>query len=410
VLWVAGNATPDRSVVLIDAQDRETAGLHISCREWPTVERVVLVRPAARPYVGLVSLLACLPDCQKACDRSPFEVDNLFKSLESVDPAIRSIADALAALQVGLRRLDGQLVASASAALLDAQRRSPPMPPSTASSFRMMAAFTTHFGRDVLSEWSQPGFFLHDSHHYSNRNWWKNKPSLGSSLFKVAQIFKDTVTGTHGEVFKPVRGWLEGMRSEVLKLHLGGSAAYSGGVARSEGSVFLTASAFLAFSADQHMAQGRYVLALLCLHRASEWMMAALCDSHAMLDYTSKSGPRIRSSGKPLSYAELLTELITFDSAALNGKNVEFDSLNAWRNLLVYTHHMSAPKPDAAKQLFAVVRSTLPSLGGGEWRDCMATLEVPFPVLIADLIDPFEELRSGFSVTTPDELVAELGL
>jgi hypothetical protein len=78
--------------------------------------------------------------------------------------------------------------------------------------------------------------------------------------------------------------------------------------------------------------------------------------------------------------------------------------------LLIYTHHMSAPKPDAAKELFLGVRSTLLALGGQEWRDCLAVLEKPFPVQLADLIDPFKELRSGFTVTTPQELLAELGI
>ncbi|MEA9589197.1 hypothetical protein VC279_19910 [Xanthomonas sp. WHRI 10064A] len=410
MLWTADSATPDRSTVLIGVEDKETAGLHISCKQWPLVERVVVVRPAARPYVALISLLACVTGCQQACEADPFKAPILFRSLEAVDPTVRAIADALAAMQIGLRRFDGALVANASAALLDAQQRSPSIPASTAASFRMMAAFTENFGQGLLSEWSQPGFFVHDTHDSSNKNWWKNSPSLGSSIFRTSELFRTTVTGTHGEAFKEVRSWLDGLRGEVLKLHLGGNAAYSGGVIRSEGSAFRIASAFLTFSFDLHMDQGRYVLALMCLHRAAEWMMASLCDSNKMLVYTNKSGPRLRSSNESLTYSALLLELLAADSTALKGKEKEFESLNSWRNLLVYTHHMSAPKPDDAKDLLSVVRSTLPALGGKDWRDCLTVLKRPFPVQIADLIDPFKELRSGFSVSTPEELVAELGL
>lgn len=410
MLWIAGNGSPNCTTVLIGAEDKETAGLHISCNEWPLVERVVILLPAARTNAALIGLLACVAECQQACESSPFKAPSLFQSLESVDPAVRAIADALAALQIGLRRFDAALVTNASAALLDAQQRTPSIPAATAASLRMMAAFTENFGQNLLSQWSQPGYFVHESHDSRNKNWWKNSPELGASIFKASELFRTTVTGPHGEAFKAVRSWLEALRAEVLKLHLGGSAAYSGGVIRSEGSAFLIASAFLTFSADLHMEQGRYVLGLIFLHRASEWMMASLCDSKNMLSYTYRDGPRLHSSGESLTYSALLIELLTVDSTALKGKEEAFKSLNAWRNLLVYTHHMSAPRPEDAKHLFSVVRSTLPALGGEEWRGCLDVLRQPFPVKIVDLIDPFEELRSGFSITTPQELLAELGL
>jgi hypothetical protein len=410
VLWIAGNPPPNRRIVFIGLQDKETAALHISCEEWPSVKQVVVVLPAAMPYLGIISVLASLEACEQACESIPFSAAALLESLDSVDESARAIAEALAALHLGLRRFDGPGVVDACASLLDAQRRAPPLPTSTASSITMIAAFAENFGRGLLSEWSQPGYFLHENHHPRNKNWWKTPPTLGASLFRASEQFRTTVTGPYRDAFKEVRYWLISLREETLKLHFSASSTYSGMTPRSEGSVFRIASAFMAFSADLHKDGGRYVLALICLHRASEWMMAALCDDNNMLDYTSHDGFRLRTTGSAPGYAALQLGLLTADSTALKGMNSKFSDLNSWRNLLVYTHHMSAPTAHDADILFSAVRSTLPALGGPEWRDCLAVLKKPFPLRIVDLIDPFQELRSGITISSSSDLVAEMGL
>jgi len=221
---------------------------------------------------------------------------------------------------------------------------------------------------------------------------------LAVSFRRADQRFLAILTGLVPPSFQSVRDWIKGFREEADGLWLSPTSL------ESESDVFRKASAFMAAMADVHHINRRYVLALLCLHRAVEWMLAAKCSDQNMLDFTSRQGPRMASGRQDLISFDLLLTSLTNQGIGLNGMVADLATLNSWRNLFAYTHHMSSPNVATAESLYANIRPNLPYIANSKWKNAVSALREPWPVSLEDMLDPTGEIRDAYAIHSPSNL------
>lgn len=117
-------------------------------------------------------------------------------------------------------------------------------------------------------------------------------------------------------------------------------------------------------------------------------------------------GPKISGTGDLVSFSNLLATLKTF-AVSLQGLEPAFRKLNDWRNLLAYTHHMSAPPDTVAKTIHSDISKGLPSIANREWLASKNVYQKPFPLTLEALLDPGSVLRAGFKVLPPESLTLD---
>lgn len=398
MLWTDDQSSPATSLVFVAKEQEDLAALYIATNAWPSVEHVAVVLPAGVQMLPLISAILSTDKFESACTARPLDVGSLVGALSSLDGAVREIAQISCELFLSLRRMDGAAAAYACTLLISDEKRLSVLPSATTSLLAKLARFIEEFGRGTIREWVLPALFIHPDNEDKRKCWWKDEPSIARSFKQSAERFNALVNGNVPVPVSEIRNWLLSLHAEAVKLYL------SPGTTRSEADVFRTASSFMAVSADLHQNQDRYVLALLYLHRACEWLLAAECADLNLLDFSLRSGPRIKSSGKSLGFNDLLNELANAGNARVSGHYASFATLNTWRNLLACTHHMSAPSKVDASALFTSIRGILPNLGGAEWKKTFATLNTPFPLSLADFLDPFGDVRSTYSLKTAAEM------
>lgn len=385
-----------------------SAGLHVAVGDWPKIDWVAVVEPAVAPYAALVAALVIEGDVQKACESAPFDAGSLFSALEPIDYSVRPLVDAACGLCVGLQSMSAQAICGAAAALLDAEKRTTMVPPSTRSAVRLLAQYMENFASTLVHQSELPAWFVHDTPDAGNKRWWDGSPSIGTTIYQLTKAFRDTLTKEPPEAFCDIPRWLEARRGVLLKLQLASSASSPGQFGATESDVFRTASTVHAYSAEIHYSRGNYSLALLFLHRACEWLIASLCASNSLLDFTHRHGYRLLSAPlNPPGFDMIIGALLAKDPVALRGSSGPFDQLNWWRNLLAHTHHMSAPRQDVATALYKQIQNSLPGIGGKAWKDALAVLQQPFPLTVRDVLDPHRLLRTGFKVEAADQLGIE---
>ncbi|AKC79858.1 hypothetical protein XB05_14635 [Xanthomonas arboricola] len=303
--------------------------------------------------------------------------------------------------------MSAQAICSATASLLDAEVRTAALLPGTRSAIRLLAQYLENFANTLVHESDLPAWFLHNSPIHHNKSWWEQSPSIGKTLFKLGMDFRDTLSKDPPEAFNGIPGWLDARRKIVLKLQLASPSSGTGDFGVNESEVFRIASTLHAYSAEIHYSRGNYLLALLFLHRASEWLIASLCASNSLLIFT-KSGYRLKTAapGEVVGFDKMIDALVSNDPGALAGSGALFSELNAWRNLFAHTHHMSAPTAQVATGIYEQIRTLLKSIGGQPWRDSLKVLQQPFPLRVQDILDPNLVLRTGFRV----ESAAQLGI
>ncbi|WP_447803906.1 hypothetical protein [Pseudomonas kilonensis] len=398
MLWTEGASVKDTRIVYVKHSDMDEATLNISCGNWPDVEQVVRVLPAGCTYVAVIDALVRLQSIND-CVRQQIDTPAFVAAIATLQASVRDIVQSACELLIGLRRFDVNAVCTSGERLEIFSGASNALPASSQRLLVKMAQFATEFGRTSLHEWTLPAFFVHDDALPKHRNWWKEPSSLAGSFERTNQRFAAILTGGIPASLQKVKTWIGTIEEEAAGLHLESTST------QKESDVFRQASAFMTISADIHHANKNHVLALLCLHRATEWLLAAKCADQNMLDFTSRSGARMASGNKDwISFDALLTAFAN-GGLTLNGMMNDFVKLNSWRNLFAYTHHMSSPRPVDADSLFFRIRTGLPNIANGKWKNAVRVLSQPWPVALEDMLDPSGDLRTTFSVHSAASLV-----
>ncbi|WP_372029193.1 hypothetical protein [Pseudomonas kurunegalensis] len=375
----------------------EDAQLHLSCDEWPSVEQVVKVLPAGLAHVPIIDALVHLQNVRDACLEQVIDTPAFLSALGSLQAPVRDIVQATCELLNGLQRFDVNAVCTSGARLEVFGSSSTHLPGRSQRLLVKLAQFAQEFGRTSLHEWTLPAFFIHDDASPQYRNWWKQPSSLAGSFERTHARFPAILTGSVPDSLQKVRKWIGGFKEQATGLHLEPTST------QTEADVFRQASAFMAMSADVHHANHSHILALICLHRAVEWLLAAKCADQNLLDFTSTTGVRMRS-GDLLSFDTLLTAFAQ-QGLTLNGMMNDLVKLNSWRNLFAYTHHMSCPRTTEAESLFRRIRVGLPTIANNQWKATVKVLSEPWPVSLEDMLDPAGEVRDTYSVHSADSLI-----
>ncbi|MGJ5998871.1 hypothetical protein ACSBR8_27000 [Pseudomonas aeruginosa] len=374
----------------------DDAQLHLSCDDWPTVEFVVRVLPAGVAHVPFIDALVRLEEVRNACLDQVIDTPAFLSALAGLQAPVRDIVQATCELLNGLQRFDVNAVCASGARLEVFSTSTALLPERTKKLLVKLAQFAHEFGRTSLHEWTLPAFFIHDDALPKYRNWWKQPSSLASSFERTYARFSAILTGDVPASLQRIREWICGFKDQAAGLYLAPASS------QIESDVFRQASAFMAVSADIHHANHSHILALICLHRAVEWLLAAKCADQNLLDFTSTTGVRMRS-GELLSFDALLTAF-TQQGMTLNGMINDLGKLNSWRNLFAYTHHMSCPRMADARSIFTRIRSGLPGVANSSWKENVKTLSCPWPVSLEDMLDPAGEVRDTYSVHSVDSL------
>lgn len=391
MLWTNGASVEDARIVYVKHDDMDDAQLYVSCGEWPNVELVVRVLPAGYTHVPLIDAfmrMQSINDCLKQSIDTP----SFLVALGALQESVRDIVQSACELLIGLKRFDVNAVCASGARLEAYSTRTNVLPASSRRLLVKLAQFANEFGRTALNEWTLPAFFTHDDALPKHRNWWKGDPSLADSFERTSQRFAAILTGNIPSSLEEVRAWIGAIKAQASGLHLAATSS------QTESDVFRQASAFMAASADVHHANENHILALLCLHRAAEWLLAAKCADQHLLDFTSLNGARMASGSKEWITFDTLLTALNSHSIALSGMENDLRKLNSWRNLFAYTHHMSSPKKSDATDLFTRIRSNLPNIANSKWRNTVQALSKPWPVSLEDMLDLNGDLRATFSV------------
>lgn len=398
MLWTEGASVDGARIVYVKHVDMDDASLHISCGNWPNVEQVVRVLPAGCAHVDVIDALVRLQSI-KNCVQQQIDTAGFLVAVDTLQSSVRGIVQSACELVVGLRRFDVNAVCTSATRLEILSGESNVLPVSSQRLLVKIAQFVSDFGRTSLHEWTLPAFFIHDDALPKHRVWWKEPSSLASSLERSNQRFAAILNGEIPPSLKKIKDWIEAIKEEATDLHLEMTST------RRESDVFRQASAFMTVSSDIHHANKNYVLALLFLHRAAEWLLAAKCADQSMLDFTSRKGARMATQNKEWVGFDALHSALSNGGFSLNGMSNDLIKLNAWRNLFVYTHHMSCPRTIDAESLFLRVRSGLPGIANSKWKGAVKALSEPWPVELEDMLDPSGDLRSAYSVHSAISLV-----
>lgn len=396
MLWTRGAPVTDAQIVYVRHSDMEDALLHLSCNDWPSVEQVVKVLPAGVAHVPIIDALVRLQSVRDACTEQVIDTPAFLSALGSLQAPVRDIVQATCELLNGLQRFDVNAVCTSGARLEVFGSSSTHLPGRSQRLLVKLAQFAHEFGRTSLHEWTLPAFFIHDDALPKYRNWWKQPSSLAGSFERTHERFAAILTGSVPDSLKKVREWIGGFREQATGLHLIPAST------QTESDVFRQASAFMTVSADVHLANQSHILALICLHRAVEWLLAAKCADQNLLDFTSAAGVKMRS-GELLGFDALLTAFAQ-QGMTLNGMMNDLVKLNSWRNLFAYTHHMSCPRTAEAETLYKRIRSGLPAIVNNQWKATVRVLSEPWPVSLEDMLDPAGVLRDTYSVHSADSL------
>ena len=392
MLWTSGTPIAEESIVYLKHDDMEEAGLCISCNEWPSVERIVKVLPSGYAHIHAIDALVKIKNIQAACTSQSIDTSSFIEALETIEAPIRDIIQAGCELMIGIRRLDVNAVCNAGDRLVIIGCKTDALPKRSQKLLKKLAQFMSEFGRTSLHEWSQPAYFVHPDTSLRNRRWWKNPSSLAITLQRTTERFVAILNGVVPPKIKQIKTWIEEFESQADGLHLNPAST------RNESDVFRQASAFLVVNADIHQANKSYILALLSLHRAVEWLLAAKCADEGLLDFTSHDGVRMNDSDNKLISFDLLLSALTNRGMTLNGMVPSFGSLNSWRNMFAYTHHMSSPQIGDAIDLFNKIRASLPHIANNEWKNSVKILSNPLPISLEDILDPCGEIRDSFKI------------
>lgn len=397
MLWTRGAPVTDARIVYVRHSDMEDAQLHVSCDDWPSVEHVVKVLPAGVAHVPIIDALVRLQSVRDACLEQVIDTPAFLSALETLQAPVRDIVQATCELLNGLQRFDVNAVCASGARLEVFGSSSTHLPGRSQRLLVKLAQFAHEFGRTSLYELTLPAFFIHDDASPKYRNWWKQPSSLADSFARTHARFPAILTGSVPDSLKKVREWIGGFKEQAAGLRLEPAST------QTESDAFRQASAFMAVSADVHHANHNHILALICLHRAVEWLLAAKCADQNLLDFTSTTGVKMRS-GDLLSFDALLTAFAQ-QGLTLNGMMNDLGKLNSWRNLFAYTHHMSCPRTAEADGLFKRIRSGLPAIANNQWKAAVNVLSEPWPVSLEDMLDPAGEVRDTYSVHSANSLI-----
>jgi hypothetical protein len=161
--------------------------------------------------------------------------------------------------------------------------------------------------------------------------------------------------------------------------------------------VFETASAWFAAAALRHIECAHAGWGILFLHRAVEWLMMAIAADRGLMDFT-RAGGRYKSQylgpNEVMGFRAHMTVLESYISS--KGVMDLFEELNAWRNMLPYTHHMTVARDIDAYTMMSKTVDALPGFSGSRsWITALQVFAAVAPLEIEDLLDPDGLLRSS---------------
>ncbi|WP_223497063.1 hypothetical protein [Pseudomonas sp. A-RE-26] len=397
VLWQEGcqlNFDPTQTL-FVRPQHKEDLALELAYHPpeiWP---RIIELLPLAEQWPSVVEVLINLKELQVAC-ASPTSGSEVAALLPLFDEALHTILIATTELVVCLKDMDASAVANASKRILKILQSTTLLPPRTIALYQKIVLFLEHLSEGCLRELTLPALFFHSTTNVNQKRWWQNAPSFKSTCSTALTNFDAVVNGGPPDDIKLMRAWVDSLLLETAKL-------YQTQIGQSEASSFRAASAFFAVHADRFYLKGHTVMGLLALHRSAEWLLAAKCADQGLLDFSNSHGILISSSNSLISFSDMLDEL-TNAGIGLQGITNELRNLNKWRNVLAYTHHMSAPTDSIAQQIYNTVRPNLKHLANREWVESETVYNTPFPLKIEHLLDPNGDLRSSFNVISSKDL------
>jgi|GEM_PF-2590239 len=397
--WTPGQPVPTR-IVFLEPKHRDKLRYELIdvAPPWP---RVLEISPEISEQLPIVEAL---------CDAAAFEAalkpdrpdwEALHALVERCDPAVRDLLQLIVQLLVAFRRSDMQMAAFHAKRLSAVMDATPIVSAQSSGWVKKVLQFLEHLAKTCLSEFGLPAIYRHGTPDAAYKSWWHIQPSFHNVCQMSLQKFEAVLGFGPPASYLALKQWLSTLQKQVADFK-------SPGTGDPEVARFRVASAFFTALSDSWFAREHAVLGMIALHRAAEWLLVAMCASQQLLDFSNRSKVEVLTSAgwKPLSFDTALDALVA-NGASLSNLVGPLQSLNAWRNLCGYTHHLSAPETAVALPLCADIRDRLHKLADASWSKAVEVYKTPLPLNLTMLLDPNGTLKEHIAELTQQDLSIE---
>jgi hypothetical protein len=413
--WVPGVIVPGDRAVYVRSADKG-ALLEVLDQKGSPCPRIVVVQPNGESALPLLQFLQSAADRQapawlmselkntaaakvhqnenkpllEICRRNP-KLDQLKAvRFDSVGTEVRPLLQAARDVVVSLSICNAATLIRATEALEAAVRVQ-----STASFVRYnpltarLAQFLRDLGERLILPMEQGILYVHHNNDTARRNWWRAQSTLLEVCINLRSDLRTIGAPEIPPVVARMEAWLTAIIAQIkrLALTIGGNHQV----------VFETASAWFAAAALRHIECAHAGWGILFLHRAVEWLMMAIAADRGLMDFT-RAGGRYKSQylgpNEVMGFRAHMTVLESYISS--KGVMDLFEELNAWRNMLPYTHHMTVARDIDAYTMMSKTVDALPGFSGSRsWITALQVFAAVAPLEIEDLLDPDGLLRSS---------------
>ena len=246
------------------------------------------------------------------------------------------------------------------------------------------------FAENLLHPLIHGGVLVHPDNSGKRERWWLEKASLLDNCRACRKEIVRVFTMDYPLELRALDHWLRELEAQIGKLH----KAYGS----NEADVLRQASALCIALSDRHFIEAQASMALLYLHRAADLLMQAKCVDHNLIAFglrgaTYKIGPATDKVGLLFSLDRLAITL-----SSMHGIEKPLIQLNAWRNLFVQAHYMTACEPGVARSLYKEIRAKLRPFATPDWETASKVFAEPIPVPAHALLDVDGSVRRTFRI------------
>ncbi len=393
MIWVPGSPVVGGKQIFVAPSDLEELVVELTCAPTIRPSDVIVVQPHVAAHWAFARVVAEAEDLQATAAARPLDLKRINEHLGMFHADMHEVVVAVVILVNRLNQsdADGSITAAHHLqAIVAAKAVTPVMKASTSKLLNWIVELADLGIRPM----SWPSIFEHNTPDPANKKWWKWPHTLSPALTRLSNRLSATFGTTPPTNVIKVKSWVDGLASAFDELTLD--------VARPESDCFRAASAFFAAAVDRLLRNGHPILALIAIHRAWEWFMCSRCADQNLLDFSWKK-LRIRHDGKDCGFDSLRTESRRMGHT-FAGVHTDLDTLNEWRNMLAYTHGLSAPPEMEVARLAATLVPAIRNSSNNYWRRLYSTFSANCPITTSALLDPDDMFHQGMKAASAVEL------
>lgn len=264
------------------------------------------------------------------------------------------------------------------------------------SSLLKVIDYLRYFAAECLRPIELSSPFSHRSNAETNKKWWTTQSSL-IAAFRNARTRFNFDFGTNHPKLNPILVWIDAIETRLKYLQAAPQTQSRMNL------VFIEASAYCAAVAERNLMRAHNGQGILLLHRASDLLFIAVGAQNNAIDFSSYSGKYTPAFAPAYPTKNTITlknslDVLSSQLSTNASRDVDFDELNKWRNLLMQTHYMSEIDTSNAILLFNKIRLHLEALGGAPWRAAQKQYLEGIEISAIDILDSDNILTKSIEI------------